>query len=323
MLVLVLSLSLSGCQKIAVWMTRSTQPAVPASGQVGSPEGNDPESANRELRQQRSQRNAELLQELYRVVLVLNPSSPAAFGNWLDSLNQGATLEGVYRGFTRSQLQQQLEADRRSTATPHAVGVFSRELAQVLLAFPQMPKIDESEAKPLQAIAFPGEAEADLGSEGMQLEPPREIVFRPFATPTAAPSTEPRPEPSVVVGRVGAVFAGASIFTLKRVLGDWALKLIETLLELSRPQLIDWYADFAARTATLSVDFGLAPRQEPTRRFHRDWAERATEDQLRWEVLNRLHRILNDAQKLRPAATTVAPLPISSKKPISPQGDPR
>jgi len=85
---------------------------------------------------------------------------------------------------------------------------------------------------------------------------------------------------------------------MKRVLGDWALRVMTLRLEESPERMRDWYADFAARASKKGVDFGLGLRNESSRELHRKWADQATDDQIRWEVLNRLHRILNAAQGL-------------------------
>lgn len=244
-----------------------------------------------------SRRNAQLLQEIYRVVLVMNPSSPAAFGNWLDSLNQGASLEGVYNGFVHSDFERGLESGNRSTAIPKAIEVFSRELAELLLEFPKVPELDPALARPLGRIGMPGDADepgAGVDSEGSTS---RELSFKPFVPPTSAPAAV-RPDRAALEQRIGSLFAGSSIYTMKRVLGDWGLKAAALHLEESPERFRDWYADFAARAAKKGVDFGLELRNESSRAFHREWAARAGEDQIRWEVLNRLHRILNAAQGL-------------------------
>jgi hypothetical protein len=290
---LVSATALGGCQKISVWMTQTLQKPVPQSSGTASIE-----------RDAVARRNAELLQEIYRVVLLTNPSSPAAFGNWLDSMNQGATLEGIYNGFTRSDYQRSLENDRKSTADPKVIGVFSQEIAELLLEFPELPTLDAADSKPFQSIQLPGagqpsgaSGDEERTSDGVEYSPPTEESFKPFAVSTPVAST-PRPDLAVVRGRVGALFAGSSIYTMKRVLGDWALRVMALRLEESPERMRDWYADFAARASKKGVDFGLGLRNESSREFHRKWADQATDDQIRWEVLNRLHRILNAAQGL-------------------------
>jgi hypothetical protein len=296
---------LGGCQKVSVWMTRATQkPTQKASSKSraiqpessASPSPGGEEAAERSLL---AQRNAELLQEIYRVVLVMNPSSPAAFGNWLDSMNQGATLEGVYNGFTRSDFQRSLESDPKTTADPKVIGVFSQELAELLLEFPVVPNLESADSKPFQSIEPPGMADLKKSSDGVVYSGSTEESFKPFAKPSDA-APVPRPEPAVLRGRVGALFPGSSIFTMKRVLGEWGLRVLALRLEESSERMRDWYADFAARASKKGVDFGLGLRNESSREFHRKWAEQASDDQIRWEVLNRLHRILNAAQGLSP-----------------------
>jgi hypothetical protein len=253
------------------------------------------------------------LQELYRVVLVIEPNSPANFGNWLDSLNQGASLEGVYRGFTRSTFQRDLEADGKTTAEPKTVGAFSQELADLLLDLKDVPEMTAEDARPLMAIAAPGEGSEEGRADQVFEKKALKESFQPFAKPTEG-ATSARPSREALVGKIGARFTGSSVYTMKRVLGDWALKVIDQRREESVERLRDWYADFASRLAKKGVDFGLALRNESSRTFHRQWADQASEDQIRWEVLNRVHRIMNHAQGLvlRSQTGTVATQPRAS-----------
>jgi len=290
---------LGGCQKISVWMTQATQePSSPAS-QPQATASPSPGMDDATERAPVAQRNAELLQEIYRVVLVMNPSSPATFGNWLDSMNQGATIEGIYNGFTRSDFQRSLESDPKTTADPKVIGVFSQELAELLLEFPVVPGLDAADSKPFQSIEPPGVGDLRKSSDGVSYSGSTQESFQPFAPSNESVPT-PRPELQVLRGRIGALFAGSSIFTMKRVLGEWALRVMALRLEESPERMRDWYAEFAARTSKKGVDFGLGLRNESSREFHRKWADQASDDQIRWEVLNRLHRILNAAQGLSP-----------------------
>ncbi len=292
-------LLLGGCQKISVWMTQATQKPGSPAGQPQARSSESPGVDDAPERASLAQRNAELLQEIYRVVLVMNPSSPAAFGNWLDSMNQGATLEGIYNGFTRSDFQRSLESNPKTTADPKVIGVFSQELSELLLEFPVIPELEAADSKPFQNIEPPGIGDLRKSSDGVSYSGSTQESFKPFAKSGASALT-PRPDLPVLRGRVGALFAGSSIFTMKRVLGEWGLRVLALRLEESPERMRDWYADFAARASKKGVDFGLGLRNESSREFHRKWAEQASDDQIRWEVLNRLHRILNAVQGLSP-----------------------
>ena len=96
------------------------------------------------------------------------------------------------------------------------------------------------------------------------------------------------------------VFEGASLYTLKRVAGDEALKVINHHQQLGT--LASWYGAFAARQAASGVDFGLELRNKADEAFHKHWADRvlksSQQDRLIWEVLNRVHRTINRAELL-------------------------
>jgi hypothetical protein len=89
-----------------------------------------------------------------------------------------------------------------------------------------------------------------------------------------------------------AMFSRASVFTLKRVLGDALLELIDQMSP-DHAALAKWYGQWVAAMDARGVDFGLALRNRADATFHEDWALHATQDQLVWEALNRVHRLLN------------------------------
>ncbi len=127
----------------------------------------------------------------------------------------------------------------------------------------------------------------------------------PAETPTAQ-SAFGRPLDSAPLAKVGVtdasslsaryegVFFRARLFTLKRILGDEALRLVSEKAADPRA-LSQWYSTWAAQMAGRGVDFGHEKRNLAVTDFHRDWAQGASPDRIAWEVLNRLHRILNAA----------------------------
>ncbi len=244
-----------------------------------SPEPNSSASASEESAV-RHARNSQILQELYRVVWLSDPASPAEFGNWLDSIDQGASFEGVYNAFTHSDGQRGRESDSQTAASRAAVQAFAEQMALLMMELKELPEVRSLDAAPLSTInpfeeAKPGVIEFN-GKKGAPLQ---------------------KPNLQEVTASVAQKFNKASVFTLKRVLGDWALRVMAERKEQSPQALWDWYAGFASRCAAMKVDFGLKLRNEPSKEFHRSWAEQNTQDLLHWEVLNRLHRILNEAHK--------------------------
>ncbi|MFZ9594671.1 MAG: hypothetical protein ACO3A2_01185 [Bdellovibrionia bacterium] len=71
--------------------------------------------------------HAEVFRELYGVVLLSEPKDRGEFGGWVDTLNQGASLEGVYHGLVQSEAYRRLET-RAPAASPEALQVFREEL---------------------------------------------------------------------------------------------------------------------------------------------------------------------------------------------------
>lgn len=94
-----------------------------------------------------------------------------------------------------------------------------------------------------------------------------------------------------------------SLFTLKRLLGDRVIS--ESVARKGdKDQLAAWYASFVGRWSKAGVSFGMAQRDNPNEAFHFKWAQENTLGMVQWELLNRLHRILNNYGGLPPIAST-------------------
>ncbi len=254
-------------------------PQAPATGtdKVDSGEQFSSENARR------AKANAELLQEVFRVVFVREPKSPAEFGNWVDTLNQGASLEGVYNGFTHSSTYRELETSKKGAA-PSAIQVFAEELALLELELAEPTKFSDKDAQPLVV----------LGQIDLSTPVTAEERYAPFAKASAEPKK--KSDASQLTGQYSKIFLSSSLFTLKRVLGDEALKVIGEK-RASKELLATWYSRFVVRIAARGVDFGVPLRNNVFEKFHYDWAIENSEDRLSWEVLNRLHRAVNAANE--------------------------
>lgn len=227
-------------------------------------------------------RKLELLKEMITVVTLVPPTSSNEFAGWASVVSQGASLEGVYNGLTHS--AEQREREKSEPADAHALRAFAQELALLQSDLPLDHVFTPQEAKPLPTV--------------------EELRYGEEASPSNAAPNSPEPAPirlhqrvtnhAELARRYEAAFFQSSLFTLKRVLGDEVLRVIEHL-EGSRALLAEWYGDFSARLGKEGVDFGLSKRNLPDAAFHRDWAKSQTDlDFLRWESLNRIHRLLND-----------------------------
>jgi hypothetical protein len=214
---------------------------------------------------------AELLREVMAVTFMKEPSNRAEFKSYLSVLAQGGSLEGIYNGFTHASGYRELEMSNQGAA-PTAIKVFSEELAELQAELAVPSEITAETAKPLAPPVWP---------DGSETPPPKTPVAKPkVLTPEA----------------YAKLFVGSSIYTLKRVIGDEALKV--TASKMNFPDtLATWYSKWVVRLAGRGVDFGLPLRSKPDEAFHKSWALNANRDQLNWEVLNRLHRLLNDANR--------------------------
>lgn len=224
--------------------------------------------------------NAELLQEMLSVVTLKAPVDASRFGNIVDTMNQGASLEGIYNGLVHSaDYRGQEEGYFGSSA--EALDAFAVQLAYVEAAFPKPREFDGSATHPLAMID-----PTDL-SPSQSLEP----VMR-------LPAESAKDVKALAIA-YRKHFAGASVYILKRVLADEALRLIALKQTEGPKALQEWYGEFVERAAELKVDFGLPLRSRADRAWHVKWAETAGMDRLEWEVLNRLHRIVNAGETKR------------------------
>jgi hypothetical protein len=280
-------------------MGKPVEPEARPSGAPAPSASEDPSGFSSEAAKQ-SKANAELLQEMFRVVFMREPKDRSEFGSYVDSLNQGASLEGIYNGFTHSSEYRKIEM-ANTNASPEALKLFARELAALQAELPEVTPFDERSG---QALAMPVQVGVDpapvtggqSAGDGVNV-----IEYGKKEEPMAAakPPGQASPAPVNVQAlseKYATLFVGSSIYTLKRVLGDEALKVVGAKKQF-KDKLALWYSKFAVRTATMGVDFGISQRSLTNEDFHFKWAFSANEDRVSWEILNRLHRLLNEANR--------------------------
>jgi hypothetical protein len=268
-------------------LTRGPVPEPAPSG--GTDTRSDDEAYAKRVRD--SKANGELLHEVLKVVYMREPEDRAEFGNLLDSMSQGASLEGLYNGFTHSTGYRKLEM-ANSGASTEALKVFGRELAVFELELPTPVEFSASATQPLAMPVEPGvEPAAPPTPDGKpQADGVNVIEYGKPVNPGA------KVDLKTLAEKYSSQFVGASIFTLKRILGDEALKVVE--LKRQYPEkFAHWYADWVSHMAELGVDFGVSQRNKADVAFHYKWALTAPLDRVNWEVLNRVHRALNDANR--------------------------
>jgi hypothetical protein len=216
-----------------------------------------------------SKANAEILQEVFKVIYMRDAKDRSEFGNWVDTLNQGASIEGVYNGLIHSAEYRKLELGQAG-ASVEALRVFAEELALLEVEL----------SKPTQFDANP--------------VPPPANVSRVLESP----GPDPKPDVQVLAERYSQQFVALPIFALKRILGEEALKLLGEKSEY-REKLALWYSKWVVHMSERNVDFGIPLRNTSDEVFHYKWVLDNTNDRVKWEVLNRLHRVMNEANKVK------------------------
>lgn len=218
---------------------------------------------------------------MIRVVFGTVPRDPQSFTAYHSSLNQGASLEGIFNGLVHSAQYREFEKNSKP-AGALARAFFLDELMKIQRELPVPLSIAGQSGKPLMKFDFP------TGADDTQMN---------------LAETEKSFNPTTARSKYMTWFEKSSLPILKRVLADAVLAKIDA----AGPELGKWYSESAARLGGSGVDFGLAQRNLPDADFHRKWYDALIQrvpldqakDRVLWETLNREFRILNhlDAKK--------------------------
>ena len=232
--------------------------------------------------------NLELLSEVFKVTFnETEIDDKSNFGELVHSLNQGASLEGIYRGLVSGSRYRTLETKSKA-ASPALIKVFAFEMAEIQNEMKDPTGFSQDTAKRAPSIDYPVGGDDSTGDSAVDSTPvanaPTQIVGEKIDKATRMNS-------------LMQVFIGASSFTLKRVLADEAMKKMDELKD-SRGELAQWYAKLAVRFCDVKVgdtqvDFGLPQRNLADFDFHFKFAQNMALDRVKWEVVNRYHRYLN------------------------------
>lgn len=233
----------------------------------------------------------ELVAEAYRVVFLKDPHSTQLL-DWVNALDQGASLEGLYNGFTHSSEYRALETAAKP-ASLEALRSFSEILTGLEKELPVPTVFDATWARPLKTILPPGPQDANQDANedahpDNQIRDSQGHQRDQYGNIAAAPG-------DAIPQNFMKVFEGASLFTLKRVLGDEALKVVATQMQ-DRQKLASWYSQWVPQMLVWKTDFGLELRNRSDESFHYRWVLGTSEDRVKWEILNRIHRVLNAKQ---------------------------
>jgi hypothetical protein len=222
--------------------------------------------------------NLELLSEIMKVVFnEKEVEDKSNFGELAHSLNQGASLEGIYRGIIMGSRYRGMEAKSKA-ASPTVLKAFAHEMAEIQTDMKD-PTVFTQEARKIPSIEFPDENTA--GGD----------------IPTAAANSQDitqKKDKKEIMNSLLQMFIGASPYTLKRVLGEEALKKMDEMKD-SPGEMAQWYAKTTTQLCESKIDFGLAQRNLTDFDFHFKFAQKMAPDRVKWEVLNRYHRYLNAA----------------------------
>ena len=220
--------------------------------------------------------NSELLGEMVRVVFNQEKiEDQADFEGLVQSLNQGASLEGVYRGLVMGACYRGLESKAQG-ASPAEVRVFAVEMSEVQMLM-RNPTRFNMDSKKVPSIEYPEE----------------EGASKPAPPVDGAEEVEVKREKGAIQQDLIKKFIGATLFTLKRTLGEEALRKIDEDKD-DVKGIAQWYAALTVRLIQQGVNGGLELRNKPDFQLHSGFAEKMSQDRVKWEVLNRYHRYLNE-----------------------------
>jgi hypothetical protein len=227
--------------------------------------------------------NAELLAEMYQVTFNQKEiEDQAQFSSLVSSLNQGASLEGIYRGLVMGSRYRVLESKAKA-ASPDAIKVFAVEMSELQSAMKNPTHFNKDTAKQFPSIDFP---------EGADDSTPDSYTFGETKDENGA---EVKKDKTQVAEELLQNFIGATPFTLKRVLAEEVMKKIDEMKD-SPADLAQWYAGLVVHLSSANTDFGLPQRNSSDFDFHSRFARTMSVDRVKWEVLNRYHRIINRIQ---------------------------
>ncbi len=228
--------------------------------------------------------NSELFSEMVRVVFQQEkPSNVDQFTSYVNSLNNGASLEGVYNGLSHSSFFRAREGQPLKVSEK-SLQILSAELAHVQMELKEPLTINADSAKPLPPVEFPTGAVT--------------------VTPAVRKKVEKTDSAEELTQKYARIFSTASPYTIARVVAEAQLRKISTLSDLDLPE---WYAAFCKRFSLYGVDFGLKQRNSAEVGFHENWFRTMTKltdipgarDRLIWEVVNRIHRVAHAGSTVR------------------------
>ncbi|HRK02423.1 MAG TPA: hypothetical protein PLH57_07125 [Oligoflexia bacterium] len=210
--------------------------------------------------------NGEFIRELFQVVLERSIASEDEFLRYMNVLDQGGHYEGIYNGVVYSA---EFREKEKGNATVSSLKLFAEIMTQITL---------DQKYDPLR-IYPSNDTSEDVPT----------IKDSNSSPQTPQPSPEER---SALVEHFEKEGLTRSLYTLKRRLGEELLKTIDLKKEY-REKLATWYGKFSVFLNSQGTDFGIPQRNVKNEYYHYKWGLQADEDRLKWECLNRIHRLMN------------------------------
>lgn len=204
--------------------------------------------------------NAAFLKEAHMVVLERTVTQEE-FARWLNVLDQGGSYEGIYNGLANGE---EYRAKEKDVAPPQALRLYAQLMTELALA------------------------------QRYEAAKPEKPAIPPI-TGAPPPDQPPEAERKRLLADYAVKGVNKSLYTLKREVGQEALKTADLKKEY-KERFATWYGRFAVVTNRLGVDFGIPDRNAADEVVHYRWALNHGEDPVKWEVLNRIHRVFNNSR---------------------------
>lgn len=206
--------------------------------------------------------NMEFIREVHQVTLNRSPSDDE-YNKWMNVIDQGGSYEGIYNGLVNGAEYAQTE---KGIAPPSGIRLYAELMARIALDI----KYD-----PIKIKAAKDE-DTTLG----------------IARSTPLPTEPTEEEKKALIADFAVKAVNKSQATLRKETGAEALKLMEMKREY-KEKFATWYGKFVVYSNSKNINFGIEERNKGDEQFHYKWALQNEEDRVKWEIINRIHRLYN------------------------------
>lgn len=218
--------------------------------------------------------NAEFIKELFMDTLQREPSSNEST-SMMTTLDQGAHFEGMYNGIIYSPVYKLKE---KGLASVETVRIFS-EIMTYLYFENKKENMDTNK----------------------NLNTDQELPKTEIPTVNKVENKKYQPTKEEYALKIQefkqiAIQEEYSFHTLKRIMGEEMLKTLDVMKKY-KEKLATWYGKTAIFLNKYNIDFGIQKRNNMDETYHYRWALYVDEDRIKWEMLHRLHVIMNKSNR--------------------------